>query len=163
MRTCDGGVSSWDEVGGVMSLLEISVQVNLDNTVADASVKLFLGGTGATVEDEEQGLVLGGVDLLLGVGLVLAQELGVEVHVSGLVDSVDVSESGGDGEVGGDRDESRVHVVDVLRLGVQSRVVDSGVVDSVLLTSGDSDFLSLISLIPPPTSTGHSPSPTTVS
>lgn len=47
------------------------------------------------MEDEEHGLVRLGADLLLDVCLVLAEQLGVELHVSRLVHSMNVTESGG--------------------------------------------------------------------
>jgi hypothetical protein len=76
------------------------------------------------VEDEEVGLLL--VDALLAllgqllsnVDLVLAQELGVQLDVAGLVDTVDVTETSGDGEVGRDGGESVVDVPDILGLSV---------------------------------------------
>jgi hypothetical protein len=52
------------------------------------------------VEDEEHWLFLLGTDLLLDVGLVLLKQGGLELDVSRLVDTVDVSKTGGDGEVG---------------------------------------------------------------
>lgn len=123
-----------------VSELKVGIKVDLDNTVGDGNVELLLAGTGTTVEDQEQGLVLRSVDLLLGVGLVLAQKLGVELDVTRLVDTVNVAESSGNGEVGGDRGESGVDIVDVLRLGVERVVVNSGVVDTILLTTGDTDL-----------------------
>lgn len=41
------------------------------------------------MEDEEDGLVILLLELLLDVGLVLAQELGVQLDVAGLVDTCD--------------------------------------------------------------------------
>jgi hypothetical protein len=52
------------------------------------------------VEDEEDGLVLRGAGLLLDVLLVLLEQAGLELDVTGLVDTVNVTESGSDGEVG---------------------------------------------------------------
>ena len=86
-----------DEVGE----LEVSVQVDLDDTVGDGGGVLLLGGARATVEDEEERLLLRSTNLLLGVGLVLAEELGVEFDVAGLVDTMDIAEASGNGEVGG--------------------------------------------------------------
>lgn len=70
----------------------------------------------------------------------LSEDLGSELDVTGLVDSVDVTESGGNAEVGGDLGERLVDVEDILRLGVERGVVDLGVVDTVLLSSGDPDL-----------------------
>ena len=57
------------------------------------------------MEDEVDGLVLGGAGLLLDVLLVLLEEAGLELDVAGLVDTVNVTESSSDGEVGGDLGE----------------------------------------------------------
>jgi hypothetical protein len=126
---------------GEVSVLEVSVEVDLDDTVADCVGELLLGGSGSTVEDEEDGLVLLGSDGVLDVLLVLAEELWVELDVAGLVDTVNVTEAGGDGEEWGDGGEGLVDGKDVLGLGVQGVVVNILVVDSVLLTTGDTDFL----------------------
>lgn len=56
----------------------------LDDTIADGLAEVLHGGAGAAMEDEEDGLVLLGADLLLDVGLVLLQELGAELDVAGL-------------------------------------------------------------------------------
>lgn len=93
------------------------------------------------MEDEEDGLVLLGLELLLDVGLVLGEELGVQADVAGLVHTVDITETSGNGEVGGDGGEGLVDGQDVLGLGVQGVVVDVLVVDTVLLTTSDTDLL----------------------
>ena len=92
------------------------------------------------MEDEEDWLVLLGADGGLDVGLVLAEKRWLELDVSWLVDTVDVSETGGDREVWGDWGEGLVDVEDVLWLGVEGVVVDVLVVDTILLTSGDTDL-----------------------
>lgn len=126
---------------GEVSVLQVSVEVDLDDTVADGVEELLLGGSGSTVEDEEDGLVLLGAYGVLDVLLVLAEELWVELDVTWLVDTVDVTEAGGDGEVWRDGGEGLVDGKDVLWLGVEGVVVNILVVDSVLLTTGDTDFL----------------------
>jgi hypothetical protein len=131
---------------GHVGVLHVGVEVDLDDTVADGLLVLLLAGTRATVEDEEDGLVLLGADLLLDVGLVLLQKLGVELDVAGLVDTVHITESSGNGEVGADGGESVVDGQDVLGLSVQGVVVNVLVVDTVLLTTSDTDFLIGISL-----------------
>lgn len=93
------------------------------------------------MEDEEDGLVGGRTGLLLDVLLVLGEELGVELDVAGLVDTVAVTEASGNGEVGADGGEGVVDGQDVLGLGVEGVVVNILVVDTVLLTTGDTDLL----------------------
>ena len=93
------------------------------------------------MEDEEDGLVGGRAGLLLDVLLVLGEELGVELDVAGLVDTVNVTEASGNGEVGADLGEGLLDGQDVLRLGVEGVVVNILVVDTVLLTTGDTDLI----------------------
>lgn len=93
------------------------------------------------MEDQEQGLGSAlALQLLSSVFLVLAQEFGSENDVSRLVDTVHVTESGGDGEVGGDGGQSLVDVEDFVGLGVQGVVVGTSVVDAIFLTTGQADF-----------------------
>lgn len=93
------------------------------------------------MEDQEDWLVLFGVDLVLDVLLVLAQQFRVELDVAGLVHAMYIAEAGGDGEVWADGRERVIDVVDVLWLGVKGVVVDVLVVDPIFLTPGDTDFL----------------------
>lgn len=93
------------------------------------------------MEDEEDGLVLLGASLLLDVGLVTREQLGVQTDVTGLVDTVDVTETSGNGEVRADGREGVVDGQDVFGLSVERVVVDVFVVDTVFLTTSDTDFL----------------------
>jgi hypothetical protein len=126
--------------GGKDEKRRTSVDVHLDNTVLDSGGDLLLGRARSTVEDKEEGKGVLRLELLVGVLLVHGEELGAELDVSGLVDTVNVSETGSDGEHGGDGGEGVVDVEDVLGLGVEGRVVDVRVVDTVLLTTGDTDL-----------------------
>ena len=118
---------------GQVSVLHVSVDVDLDDTVADSLLVLGLGGTGATVEDEENRLILGGLGLLLNVGLVLLEQLRVQTDVTGLVDTVDIAEASGNGEVGANRGQG---VVDTRRLCADTMVsrVQVSTRDTGLLT-----------------------------
>jgi len=120
--------------------LAISVDVHLDNTVLDSGLDLFLGRSRSSVEDEVDGERVLRLELLVSVLLVLREELGLELDVSGLVDTVDVSETGSDGEGLGDGGKGVVDFEDVLGLSVEGSVVDAGVVDTILLTTGNTDF-----------------------
>jgi hypothetical protein len=124
-----------------VGVLHVGVDVDLDHAVADGLLVLLLGRAGAAVEDEEDGLVRGRADLLLDVQLVLLEQLGVQADVAGLVDAVHVAEASSNREVGADGAEGVVDGQDVLRLCVERVVVDVLVVDAVLLTTGDTDFL----------------------
>ena len=80
-------VTDTDEVAP----LEISVDVDLDDTVGDSLTVLLLGGAGTTVENEEDRLLVLATELLGDVSLVLAKELGVELDVARSVDTVNVA------------------------------------------------------------------------
>ena len=85
---------------------------------------------------------LGGftTQLLADMFLVFAQKLRVKFDIARFVNTVDVSESGRDAEVGANGIESRVDIPDVLRLSVELGVVDTSVIDTVLLTTSNTDF-----------------------
>lgn len=80
------------------------------------------------------------LELLGSVSLVFAEEVWSEDDVSWLVDTVDVSETSGNREAWGDGRERLVDVPDVLRLSVKRGVVDVGVVNTILLTTGDTNL-----------------------
>ena len=97
LGVADLGLEVVDVVGdvvtdtGQVAPLEISVDVDLDDTVGDGLTVLLLGGTGTAVENEEDGLLVLATELLGDVSLVLAKELGVELDVARGVDTVDVA------------------------------------------------------------------------
>lgn len=126
---------------GKVCPLEIGIEVDLAYTVANGVLELLLGRSRSTVEDKEYWLLKVALDGVLDVLLVLLEKLWVEFDVSWLVDTVHVSETGGNGEVWGDWSEGLVDVEDVLWLSVKRVVVDVRVVNSILLTTGDTDFL----------------------
>jgi hypothetical protein len=101
----------------------------------------LLAGSGSTVENQEDWLVLLCAYGILDKLLVLAEKLGVELDISRLVNSMDVTETGSDGEVWGDWLKSLVDGKDVLGLSVERVVVNVLVVDTVLLTTSDTNFL----------------------
>lgn len=65
----------------------------------------------------------------------------MKLDVTWLVNTVDVTETSGDGEVWGDRCESLVDGKDVFWLSVERVVVDAGIVNTILLTTSDTNFL----------------------
>ena len=97
------------------------------------------------MEDQEDGLILLGFNGILHVLLVLTEEFRVELDIAGFVDTVNVTETGSDGEVWRNWGESLVDGKDVLGLGVKRVVVDILVIDAILLTTRDTNFLSKIS------------------
>lgn len=121
-------------------ILQVGVEVDLDDTVRDGVEVVLFAGSGATVEDEEDGLLVLGALLVLHVLLVLAEQLGPELDVAGLIHTVHVAEAGGDGEVRRDGAEGLVDLVDVLGLGVEAVVVDTLIVDAILLASRNADL-----------------------
>lgn len=124
-----------------ISELHIGIKVDLDNTVGDGIQELLLGRSGSTVEDQEDWLVVLGSNSLLDMGLVLAEELWAELDVTWLVDTVNVTETSGNREVWGDWGKSLVDSKDILWLSVKGVVVNILVVDTVLLTTGDTNLL----------------------
>ena len=93
------------------------------------------------MEDQEDWLLLLSSNSILNELLVLAEELRVQLDVSWLVDTMNVTETSGDGEVWGDRGESLVDGQDVLGLSVKRVVVNILVVNTILLTTSDTDLL----------------------
>lgn len=93
------------------------------------------------MEDQEDGLILLGSNGILDVLLVLGKKLRVELDVAGFVDTVDVTESSGDGEVRRDGGEGLVDGQDILGLGVEGVIVNILVVNTVFLTTGDTNLL----------------------
>ena len=71
------------------------------------------------MEDQEDWLILLGLDGILDVLLVLGEELWVELDVTRLVDTVDITETSSNGEVWGDWGESVVDSEDIFWLGVE--------------------------------------------
>lgn len=93
-----------------------SVHVHLDNTMLDGGIDLFLGRTGAPVENEEpekmfekighrgsshaQGFLGCTTQLLADMLLVFTQEFRLKFNIARLINTVDVPESSSDTEVG---------------------------------------------------------------
>ena len=120
--------------------LHISVYVDLDDTEGDGVKVLLLGGTGATVEDEEDGFVFFGLKGGLDVLLVLSEKLRVQLDIARLVYTMDVAETSSNGEVGGDGSEGLLDVENILGLSVQRSVVNIFVVDTIFLTTSDTNL-----------------------
>jgi hypothetical protein len=93
------------------------------------------------VEDQEDWLVLLSSNSILDILLVLSEELWVKLDISWLVNTVDVTKTGSDGEVWRDGRKSLVDGKDILRLGVERVVVDILVVDTVFLTTSNTNLL----------------------
>ena len=123
-----------------VGVLQIGVEIDFDDAVTDGIQVVLLAGAGAAMEDEEDGLFILALLLLLHILLMLAEELGAQLDVAGLVHAMHVAEARSDGEVGRDGRERLVDVVDVFGLSVQAVVVYRLIVDTVLFTSRDADF-----------------------
>lgn len=65
----------------------------------------------------------------------------MKLDITRLVDTVNVTETSSDGEIWGNWRKSLVDGKDILRLCVERVVVNILVVDTVLLTTSDTDFL----------------------
>jgi hypothetical protein len=93
------------------------------------------------VEDQENRLVLLGSNSILDILLVLAEELGVELDISGLVNTMDVSETSSNGEIRRDGGESLVNSKDILWLSVKRVIVNIFIVDTIFFTASDTNLL----------------------
>lgn len=120
--------------------MQIGIEIDLDDTVADGVAVFFLGGPGTTVENEEDRLLFGAL-LFLDVLLMLVKQLWVKADVARLVNAVDVAEASGDGEIRRNLLQRGIDLVDVLGLSVERVVVDVFIVNTILLTASDTNFL----------------------
>ena len=96
------------------------------------------------MENQENRFILLCTDGILDMLLVLAQQFWVKLNISWLVDTVNVSEAGGYGEVWGDWRQGLVDIEDILRLGIKRVVVDILIVNAVLFAASDTDLLERI-------------------
>jgi hypothetical protein len=96
------------------------------------------------VENQENWLILLCSYGILNILLVLLQKFRVELDVSGLVDTVDITESSSNGEIWRDRGKCLVDGKDILWLGVERIVVNVLIVDTIFLSTGDANFLYVI-------------------
>lgn len=94
------------------------------------------------MEDEEDRFLSFGTFLLFDIFLVLVEQFRMEFDVSRLIDTVDVAEARSDREVRADLLEGSVDLVNILGLRVEGVVVDVFVVDAILFTTSNSNFLS---------------------
>ena len=142
----------------VGKVTQTSIHVHLDNAIVDGRLDFVLGRARATVENKEaeeygslpyqsekktchlQRLLNLAASLLFRICLVFGKELGVQPNISGLVNAVHVTERSCYAKVGADWRQCRVYVVYVLRLGVQAVVIDAGIVDTIFLATGNTDF-----------------------
>jgi hypothetical protein len=131
---------------GTVGVLQVCVEVDFDDAVADCLGVFLFGGAAPAVEDQEPNGVLepqcrdiGGriqrflvfaLKLFAGVLLVFVEEFGVETDVAGFVDTVDVSETSGDGKVGSDFGEIAVYIPDILWLGIQRGIINASIIDT---------------------------------
>jgi len=97
------------------------------------------------VEDQEDWLLLVRLDGILDVLLVLGKKLWVKLDISWLVNTVNITETSSNREVWGDWGELVVNGKDILWLSVEGVIVDVLIVDTILLTSGNTDFLDFLS------------------
>lgn len=128
-------------------ILQVSVEIDLYNTIANGIGEFLLGAAGATVEHQEHWLVLLEAFLLLDILLMLLKEFWVELDISWLVDTVNVSETRSNGEVGRDLLQGSVDLVDILGLSVERVVINILIVDTVLFTTSDTNFLDFVSRV----------------
>ena len=123
------------------SPLGVGVNVHLDDTGFNGVTDVFNRRSRTTVEDKVHGLGVISSKLFLNVLLGVVEDFRLQVNISRSVDTVHVSERGSASEPGvGDLAELLVGVEDFFGLGVKTRRVDVGVVNTIFLTSGDTEF-----------------------
>ena len=85
---------------------------------------------------------LGGftTQLFADILLMFTQKLRVKLDISRFVNTVHIPKSSSDTEVGANGTQSFVDIIDILRLSVKLGVVDTSVIDTVLLTASDTDL-----------------------
>ena len=123
--------------------LSVGVDVHLDDAIIQGLANVSNVGTGTTMEHKGNGLLVRrGITakLLADVLLCPAQDLGLELHVTGAVNAVNIAEGSSNGEHVRDGTELLVHLVDLLRLGVQVLKGNVAVVNTVLLAAGDTEL-----------------------
>jgi hypothetical protein len=122
--------------------LQICVKVDFDNTVSNCVSVFLLTRARTAVENEEYRLVFFCAILLLDICLMLAEKFGMELDVTRLVDTMDVTKASSNAEVGRDLGEGGPDVVDIFWLGIERVVVHVLVIDTVFFAASDTDFLS---------------------
>mmetsp|Transcript_22653 Transcript_22653/g.34847 ORF Transcript_22653/g.34847 Transcript_22653/m.34847 type:complete len:380 (-) Transcript_22653:167-1306(-) len=120
--------------------LSISINIHLNHSVRDGKLNLLISGSRSSVHNQENGLLQRRADLLLGVSLVVSKLLGRKLDISRLVHTMHITESGGDTEHVTNLGQSFVHSVDLLRGGVELLGVNILIVNSILLSSGNTDL-----------------------
>ena len=119
-----------------ISPLGIGINVHLDDSTLDSGGDLLREGTATTVEDEEDGVLSRKRVLLDDVVLSVLENFRSKLDITRSVDTVDVTEGGGDAESGGDAAELFPYLADLLGLRVEGGVVDASVIDTIFLTTG---------------------------
>ena len=123
--------------------LRIRVNVHLDDAVPDRFLDVLNVGPRTSVEHKhDRLLVLRSVvaEFLGNVLLRLVQNLGLQLDVAGRVDAVDVSKGRCYRELIGNGHEILVYLVDFFGLGIQIFNGSVGVVNTIFLSSGNSQF-----------------------
>ena len=123
------------------SPLGIGINVHLNDTGLDGVLDVIDRGTRTSVEDKEHRLVFISSELLTDVFLGVVKDLGLQFNISWGVNSVNISERSGASEGSiGNLGKLFVGVEDLLGLSVKTGRVDISVVNTIFLSSGDSEF-----------------------
>jgi hypothetical protein len=80
------------------------------------------------------------LDLSRDVILVLSEKIRQKLHVPRFVNAMDITESSSNTEIGSNRAQSLVNIMDVFGLSVQARIVYTSIVDTIFLSSRDTDL-----------------------
>jgi hypothetical protein len=85
------------------TLLDTLAPLKYHGPMADSLFVFLLGGSGAAMEDKEDGRLRGQADLFLYVFLMLPQQFRMQPDIPGLIHAVHIAETGGNREIGADR------------------------------------------------------------
>mmetsp|Transcript_26744 Transcript_26744/g.37570 ORF Transcript_26744/g.37570 Transcript_26744/m.37570 type:complete len:283 (+) Transcript_26744:620-1468(+) len=108
--------------------------------MGDSSTNFFICRSGSTVHDKEDGFVILACKLFLGISLMATKTFGLESDITGLVDTVDITEGSSNREHGTNLGECLVDRVNLFGTGVQLFGVNIFIVDTILFTSSDTNF-----------------------
>ena len=121
--------------------LSVSIDIHLDNSSLDSVLDVFDRRSRSSVEDKFHGLLFTVIKFFSEVLLSVVKNDGLKVDISRSIDSVDISE-GGSASEGSVLDLRKllVCVPDFFWLGVKTVGVDIGVINTIFLASGDTEF-----------------------
>ena len=100
-------------------MVYVRINVHLDDTIFDSKLDFIVGGTRSSVHNKEDGLGIVGSKLFLGIFLVLSKTSRLKGNISRLVDTMNISKGGSNGEHGPNLGKPLIDGPDLFRTGVE--------------------------------------------